>query len=125
LALTPHPPFEVRPADPGETFFRLLRGSEPQVEDFLSDEQDERVESLAATGSMALYRGFSVRNTLAQARRLAKAPGLRREYIAELSLTWKEGDAVARTLSTPGHHTLWGNPELLLKRVMNVHGLTD
>jgi len=123
MPLPPHPPFSVRAAEPGETVFRLLDAADPIADDFTTDEQNQKVETLAATGSMAIYRGISVRRTLPQARRLAKA--LRRDYIAELSLTWKEGDALARTFSTPGHHTLWGHPDQLLGRVVAVHAVRD
>jgi hypothetical protein len=123
MPLPPHPPFEVRPAEPGETVVRLMDGPQLDASAFLTDEQDGRVESLAATGSMAIYRGCSVRRTsFPQARRLARL--MRREYVAEVTLTWKEGDAIARTFSSAGHLTLWGNPELLATRAV-VRAVSD
>jgi hypothetical protein len=119
MPLPPHDPFTVVAAEPGETVFRLLEGPEATVDDFLTDEQTEKVDTLAATGSMAIYRGISVRRTLPQARRLARL--LRRDYIAEVTLTWREGDALARTFRTSGHHTLWAHPEQVWRRVVQVH----
>jgi hypothetical protein len=114
-------PFEVRPADPGEIVYRVLRGLEASVADFLPDELDPRSQTLARSGSTALARGISVRATLPQARRLARF--LRRSHIAEVELTWEEGDAIARTLTTAGHHTLWAHPDLVFARVLAVHAV--
>jgi hypothetical protein len=46
---------------------------------------------------------------------------MRRRYVAEVALTWEEGDAIARTFSTPGHHTVWAHPDLISKRILDVH----
>jgi hypothetical protein len=123
MSLPPHPPFNVSPAEPGERVFRLLEGAEPSIQDFVTDEQSEKTENLARSGSMAIYRGISVRRTLPQARRVARQ--LRRGFVAELELTWRDGDAIARTFKTPGHHTLWGHPDLLLSRVVDIHSTAD
>jgi hypothetical protein len=68
---------------------------------------------------MALYRGFSVRATLPQALSLARS--LRKTHIAEIVLDWEEADAVARTLQTRGHHTVWADAESVRLRIRDVH----
>lgn len=109
----------MRPAAPGETVFRLLEGPEPTADQFLSDEADGRSQNLARTQSLAIHRGFSTRRTLGQAITLART--LEKPYVAEIVLTWEEGDAIARTLSTNGHHTVWADPASISNRVRNVY----
>jgi hypothetical protein len=106
---------------PGEVFFRILDGRGAVPANFLSDEQDGRVHNLPRTQNMAIHRGLSVRKTLAQAASLARVLG--KDAVAEVEVTWREGDAVARTLSTRGHHTLWAHPDLIAQRVRRVHAV--
>ena len=57
-----------------------------------------------------LWDGLSSYNTATQARRNArKRPSLGR-YIAELRIPDDATVRVARTLNSPGHHTIWGDP---------------
>lgn len=121
--MAPHPPFEVRPANPGETMFRILESESPRLEDFLSDEHVGRLRTLDETQNIAIYRGISVRATLTQARNLAKL--LRKPIIAEVLLVAEEGDCIARTLHTRGHHTVWGAPERISQRVLRTHQAMD
>jgi hypothetical protein len=71
------PPFEVRPPEANEVVFRLVDRRNPGTAQFLSDEADGRTATLMRTSCVAIYRGFSARNTLAQARSLAKLLGKR------------------------------------------------
>ena len=118
-----HEPFEVRSAIEGERFFRIVPTETPRVEDFSSDAEAGRHRTLRELGSIALYRGFSVRATLSQARGLAAL--LRHPYVAEIALTPEEGDDVARTLRTRGHHTLWVEAESVRRRVVAIHGVAE
>jgi hypothetical protein len=105
--------------------FRLVSNGQPTGDDFLSDEAEGRIQNLARSGSMAIYRGFSVRATLAQARSLARSLQGRTGqafFVAEVPLDWSDGDAIARTFpASPGHHTVWAHPDLISQRVTQVH----
>src|SRR5690348_3027090 len=110
---TPLRPFEVRPPEPGEIFYRLCDADAPGASAFLSDEAAGRASTLARVANVALYRGLSVRATLPQAMSLARA--IHKPFVAEIELTSGDGDAVARTLSTRGHHTVWAHAELVAR----------
>lgn len=103
--------------------FRVVWNDPPIAEDFLSDEDNPGITRYALGTSVAVYRGFSTRATLPQARSLARRMAKHRAeepLVAEVELTWEEGDAIARTFSR-GHHTVWAHPELISRRVIQVH----
>src|SRR5437016_407589 len=113
------PPFEVRPPEPGEIFYRLCDTDRPGADAFLSDEAAGRTSTIVRVASVALYRGFSARATLAQATSLARV--IHKPVVAEIELSSDDGDAAARTLSTRGHHTVWAHAELVARRVRRVY----
>ena len=115
--MPPHPPFEVEPAD-GEIVYRLIDSPDPELGHFLSDEADGRTSNLYRSQNVAIYRGFSARETLEQAMKLAR--GIGKPYIAEVELDVKDGDARARTFG-PGHFTVWAQSEKITQRVLRVH----
>ena len=119
--MTPIEPFEVRPPVADETVFRVLQGDEASAEEFLSDEQTGKRRTLDTSQSVAIYRGFSVRRTYPQAMSLAALLGKRR--VAEIVLISEEGDAIARTLKTRGHHTLWADPTAIANRSNDIHNV--
>ena len=100
-------------------FYRLCDDDPPGANAFLSDEAAGRASTISRVANVALYRGFSVRATLNQAMSLAHA--IRKPFVAEIELTWENGDAVARTLSTRGHHTAWAHAALVVQRVRRVY----
>lgn len=117
--MQPPASFEVFPPGDGLIVFRIVSSDEADPNEFLSDEQDGRVQTLLRSNSMALYRGFSVRASLAQAQKLARV--LDRRYVAEIELDWRDGDSIARTFRTTGHHTIWAHPDLIAGRVRAIH----
>jgi hypothetical protein len=120
----PHPAFQVRPPEAGEVVYRFLEGPEPQPEDFLSDEADLRNRAMVITENVAIYRGFSTRNTLTQAIRLGRL--IRKRWVAELRLDADEGDAIATTFPrSRGHRTVWAEAESAYRRVNTVHEIDD
>jgi hypothetical protein len=105
-----------------QTFFRLMRSSDPLREDFLSyvalgvplmDDSPE---------TRRLAEGISVNATLAQARSRARAiPSLRNlHFVAELSIPDDADIRIERTGRARGHYTLWGDPDVLLRYVIAV-----
>ncbi len=122
----PCEPFQVRPPDSGAVLFRVVENVPAAEEDLLSDEQAGKHRDLLM--SAALYRGFSCRATLNQARslgRLLEDQRGRKQYVAELVLEAEEGDGVARTFKTRGHHTVWTDAALAILRVRHVHDVWD
>lgn len=99
-------------------FYRIVRANPPTVADFATDEDQGKAAYDEPDEIRRLRSGRSVYATEAQAwRRLRGAPLLGR-YIAELELHDDDPVRWERTLSSPGHHTLWGDAALLLTRVV-------
>jgi hypothetical protein len=75
--------------------------------------------------SRRLAGGISVNATLTQARKRARTVRSLRQYtcVAELSVPDDAAVEFARTLSSPGHHTLWGDADILLGCVVLVHSV--
>ena len=69
-----------------------------------------------------LSEGVSVMATLQQARKRARqVPSLRgKRFVAELVIPDGSPIAWERTTKTPGHHTLWGDPDVMLGCVVSV-----
>ena len=69
-----------------------------------------------------LAQGVSVMATLAQARKRARqVPSLRgKRFIAEVRIPDGSAITFARTTKTPGHYTLWGDPDDMLQCVVSV-----
>jgi hypothetical protein len=119
----PHPPFEVRPADTNEVIFRVVDRRNPGPAQFRSDEEDGRTDALLRTQNVAIYRGFSARNTLIQATKLARL--LDKQWVAEVALDADEGDCVAHTLTSRGHRTIWAEAESVSQRILAIHAVDD
>ena len=101
------------------SLFRIVRTDPPTIADFTSNAQRGLPPPQDPTLAR-LWDGLSSYNTAAQARRNArKRPTLGR-YIAELRVPDVESVRVERTLNSPGHHTIWGDPADLLALVVNV-----
>jgi hypothetical protein len=75
--------------------------------------------------SHRLAEGISVNATLTQARKRARTVRSLKHYafVAELLIQDAGPVEFARTLRSPGHHTLWGSPDILLACVVLVHGV--
>jgi hypothetical protein len=98
------------------TFYRITRTDPPTLWDFRSAKDRGRREPESAE-ERRLWDGISVYATEAQARRKARSLPLLGRFIAAVVLSEDDSVRVERTLSTAGHHTLWGDAALLLERV--------
>jgi hypothetical protein len=106
-------------------FHRITKHDPPEREDFMSsaargdpapDDDPQRA---------ALHDGISTFATEQQARK--KVLGMRErghnlgDYIARLEIPDDApGVRIERTLRTPGHHTIWADPDELLKCVVSI-----
>ena len=111
---------DVAAAPVTRRFYRLVRNNPPSLEDFLS---------YAALGirvgaddpeTRRLSRGISVQVTEAQARRRRRQLPKLGDAIAVLEIPVGGPIHYERTTRTPGHHTLWGPPSVLLRCVVTV-----
>jgi hypothetical protein len=68
----------------------------------------------------ALHGGISVFSTEQQARNKARDYPFLGAYIARLEIPAEAPIRVERTLSTRGHHTIWGDADQLLHYVVAV-----
>ena len=101
-------------------FYRLVRNNPPSLEDFLSyaalgirvDADDPETRRLS--------RGISVQATEAQARRRHRQLPHLGSAIAILEVPVGGPIRYERTTRTPGHHTLWGPPAILLRCVVTI-----
>ena len=108
------------------TFFRIVRTAPPTINDFISAEAKGRM--IAPSIPYELHRlwdGLSVYATAQQAARKARrSPSIGR-YVAELHIPEDGAIRFERTTREPGHHTLWGEPEVLLRCVMSVRPVAE
>lgn len=113
-------------------FYRIISGREPTRSDFLSD----RAQGKDRPGNPARVRyweGFSVFETLAQARGITEANKARAN---EKGLDWEERFIVEMTIQpdspitderwgrNEGHHTLWGDADECLACVTGLFPAT-
>lgn len=104
-------------------FFRVVKTNPPSLNDFLSNvargikPPDEDAETLR------LWLGVSVYATAAQARRMARRYPRHGAFIAHLEVEAGAPVRFERTLSTPGHHTMWAMPAYLITQVVAVERL--
>jgi hypothetical protein len=100
-------------------FYRIVQTNPPTLIDFTSNlalgrkvPDDPEI--------AALWDGLSVQSTLAQARRRRTTSPMLGSYIATIRVPTDGSVRYARTLSADGHHTIWGDPALLLAMVLSV-----
>lgn len=102
------------------TFFRIVRSDPPTEEDFLSPQAlavplwDPDPEKLR------MAEGVSVFNTEIQARNKARAYPRKGRFLALLLIEEDGPITFERTGRDRGHHTLWGDPQEMLRRVERV-----
>jgi hypothetical protein len=101
-------------------FYRIVMTNPPTVEDFKSNV--ERGKPLLSNDPRLrrLAEGISVSATFEQARNTAQTYPLLGSFIAELAIPEDAPFVTERTLRAPGHHTIWGEPEALLRRVVTI-----
>lgn len=96
------------------TLYRLVETNPPTLKDFMSyhvlgigivDPDEE---------SIRLSKGISVIRTEAQARRTGRRRRFRGAFfIAEIVVPANAIARIERTTGTPGHYTLWAEPDMI------------
>ena len=102
------------------TFYRIVKTDPPTIADCTPQAQLGRRLVDASPEKRHLSRGLSVFATEAQAHRQSRAYPVLGGFIAELHIPAGVDAMYSRTLSTPGHHTLWAAPALLLSCAIRV-----
>lgn len=97
------------------TFYRIVRTDPPSLHDFLSAQQLGKRSPGNDPELQRLQDGLSVYATLAQARRKARASPALGSYVATLDIPDDAHVIYERTLTSSGHHTLWGDAALLCR----------
>jgi hypothetical protein len=101
-------------------FYRIVRKNPPTADDFTSNAAKGRPLRDPSPETRRLWDGLSVNATEAQARRRARQYPVLGAYIAVLEIPVASSVRVERTTGVPGHHTMWGEPEELLRFVVRV-----
>ena len=103
------------------TFYHLVKNNPPTRDDFLSYLEQGITLKIDTPEARRLASGVSACATLHQARNRARLPSLRdHAYIAELHIPDEAPITFERTGRVPGHHTLWGSPDDMLRCVVSV-----
>jgi hypothetical protein len=101
------------------TLHRIIRDQTPELLDFTSLTDQGIAPRSDNPEVVRLNQGISCWSTEAQARRtVRKYPNLG-SYIAVLQIPDDATARVERTLG-PGHHTVWGDPEELMRYVQAI-----
>lgn len=101
-------------------FYRTVKHNPPVREDFLSD-KDMGKAMPRKPGYVRLWEGLSVFETSEQARAKAIAFPAQGAFIAALAIPDDGRITYGRTGGTAGHHTLWGDPDEMVRCVASVH----
>lgn len=102
------------------TFYRVGRSDPPTLADVTSNRAAGRAPRRSTPDIERLWDGISVFDTEAGARRQAGMYPWLGRFIVELAIPARSVIQVERTTGTPGHYTLWGDPEALLAMVRSV-----
>ncbi len=105
-------------ARPHLILHRIVRHVPPTALDFTSKAALGLVHPLADAETRRLESGLSMYRTASQARKKARAFPLLGGYIATVHLPFSDMLAVERTTTSAGHHTVWGDPDVLLDCVV-------
>lgn len=111
-------------SDDSRTFYRIVRTDPPTLTDFTSAWILGKARPTDDPEALRLADGLSVFRTEAQAQRHARRMPMLGRYLAEVAIASSAPVRAERTLRTPGHHTLWGNPAFLLACVRRVVAVT-
>src|SRR5438309_6463393 len=102
-------------------FYRILRSSEPTLDDFKSNEAlGVRPRRPLSGLALECWSGISVWETLQQASSAARRMVSDRRYVAQLAVSRRPEVRSRRTFRAEGHYTLWAEPEILLECVVSV-----
>ncbi|MGE3597362.1 MAG: hypothetical protein AB7N70_17585 [Dehalococcoidia bacterium] len=102
------------------TLYRIILTKEPTLADFLPDNVRGRPKP-ADPDLERYWYGFSAYATETQARKKARGVPTLGTAIAALDLPEDDSRiSFERSLSSKGHHTIWGDAAILLGRVQSV-----
>jgi hypothetical protein len=106
---------------PRRTVYRIVRTDPPTLADFTSNATKGLPVRDDAPEARRLWDGLSVYATEAQARNKARQFPYLGRYVARLDIPQGTPIRIERTIPhSRGHHTLWGEPALLLRAVVAV-----
>jgi hypothetical protein len=106
--------------EPGREFHRLVKSDPPTLDDFRSGKELGRPLLNDRPETRLLWDGVSVYATEAQARRTARRYPQIGHYIAMLRVTQSSAVQWERTTQQDCHHTLWAEPEQIMRCVVAV-----
>ena len=120
--------YHIQSSDEPFRLFRLIRGERMDATSFMSNRDVGFARR--SDEDWVVYQGVSTRRTLAQAlslgRSLAKAQKLANSslqpptHVAVIEVRASDGHAYARTLSTRGHFTVWGDSGIWPSRIVGL-----
>ena len=100
-------------------FFRIVRGSRPTRQDFLSNKDKGLPPRGPEIDDPAEWAGISVFDTRERAERLARRRNFALgAFVAELRIP-DDAPVLVRKTFGPGHYTLWGVPPVFLALVVD------
>jgi hypothetical protein len=100
-------------------FYRIVRTNPPSLLDFTSNQAQRKV--VPSDPVLAgVWDRLSVQNTLTQARRKSRVSPMLGRFVATIRVPLDGTIRFERTLSTPGHYTIWGDPAVLSELVVSV-----
>lgn len=103
------------------TLYRIIRSDEPTVDDMRSYVELGIPLRVNTPEARRRASGISLFSTVQQARKVgAGPPWYGAGFIAELRLPDDAPVTIERTGRQPGHHTLWGSPDVILGYVVRV-----
>lgn len=112
--------------------YRVVRSNPPTPEDFTSNEDRGRDLTNPTPERRRLWRGLSCYDSEARARKKATQVPLLGDFIATLEIPADIDVQTERTTSSAGHHTIWGDSDVIascvtevvpVSRVESTHGL--
>lgn len=101
-------------------FYRVIAGETPTVADFLSHQAKGRRLNNPTPENRRLWAGVSVYDSVEAAGTAAHAFPRLGGFIAAVWIVNDSAIRWERTGKTPGHHTLWGKPSVMLAAVVRV-----
>lgn len=109
------------PEDGSRTLYCIVLTDQRAVQDMLSHQDLGKIPGETDPDTLRLFSGISLYNTEQQARRTARGlPWHGNAFIAELKIPLDAPVEIEKTTTSRGHHTLWGDPHVMLGYVSSV-----